>query len=214
MGDFFAFRMLITPRFIQVRFVIGLAGLVLVFIGAVSGDQALAGLLILIFGTLYWRILCELFFVLFRINDTLSSIKVDTRAMAGEGAASAVANGAGTPEPVSDPAQARAAATAPEGWYDDTERPGHKRWWDGTAWGARDDEQSRLDAPVLASAVVPAETEQEPPDTAITAEPSTADVSAPEPAPEPAAAPAVRYCENCGAERSPDARFCTSCGHA
>ena len=28
----------------------------------------------------------------------------------------------------------------PEGWYDDSERPGHKRWWDGTAWGMRDDE--------------------------------------------------------------------------
>jgi hypothetical protein len=26
--------------------------------------------------------------------------------------------------------------------------------------------------------------------------------------------PSVRYCENCGAERRPDSRFCTSCGHA
>jgi hypothetical protein len=26
--------------------------------------------------------------------------------------------------------------------------------------------------------------------------------------------PAVRYCENCGAERRPGGRFCTNCGQA
>ena len=29
-----------------------------------------------------------------------------------------------------------------------------------------------------------------------------------------AAATATRYCENCGAERRPEGRFCTSCGQA
>jgi len=32
-------------------------------------------------------------------------------------------------------------------------------------------------------------------------------------APGPAPGTPKRYCENCGAERSPTARFCTSCGH-
>jgi hypothetical protein len=36
--------------------------------------------------------------------------------------------------------QAPVAATPAQAWYDDPERPGHKRWWDGTAWGVRDDE--------------------------------------------------------------------------
>jgi hypothetical protein len=32
------------------------------------------------------------------------------------------------------------APTVPQAWYDDPERPGHNRWWDGVAWGIRDDE--------------------------------------------------------------------------
>ena len=151
MGDFFAFRTLITPRFIQVLFVLGLIGLVLAFIGAAAGDQAVAGLLILVFGTLYWRILCELFFVFFRINDTLSSIKADTGAMApalaGDGAPAVAGHQPAALAGASAPTEEPAAATAPEGWYDDPDRPGHKRWWDGTAWGARDDGQTSSPEP-------------------------------------------------------------------
>ena len=36
------------------------------------------------------------------------------------------------------------ASTTPAGWYDDLARAGHKRWWDGTAWGIRDDEHSSM----------------------------------------------------------------------
>jgi hypothetical protein len=32
------------------------------------------------------------------------------------------------------------ASSVPQAWYDDPERPGHKRWWDGATWGVRDDE--------------------------------------------------------------------------
>jgi hypothetical protein len=150
-GDFLAFRTLITPRFIQILFVLGLLGLVLAFIGAAASDEALAGVLILVFGTLYWRIVCELFFVFFRISDTLVSIKADTTAIApavaGQGGPPAAATvDAGEPVAVTSSEHSavgpgeQPAAAAPEGWYDDSERPGHKRWWDGTAWGMRDDE--------------------------------------------------------------------------
>ncbi len=111
----------------------------------------------LVFGTLYWRIVCELFFVFFRISETLVSIKADTTAIApavaGQGAPPA-ATDAGEPAAVTTSEQAAvgsgaepAAATAPEGWYDDSERPGHKRWWDGTAWGMRDDEHPSTQGP-------------------------------------------------------------------
>jgi len=153
-GDFFAFRTLITPRFIQILFVLGLLGLVLAFIGAVSSDQALAGILILVFGTLYWRIICELFYVFFRISDTLVSIKADTTALAPavasqggpivDAGAPTVVQGSEQPAVAAGTEQ---AATASEGWYDDTERPGHKRWWDGTSWGMRDDEHPSTQEP-------------------------------------------------------------------
>jgi len=155
-GDFFAFRTLITPRFIQILFALGLLGLVLAFIGLVSSDETLAGILVLVFGTLYWRIVCELFYVFFRISDTLVSIKADTTsiapAVAGQGAPTAViAPGRPAASMISEPAAVEAGtdepAAAPEGWYDDSERPGHKRWWDGTAWGMRDDEHPSTQAP-------------------------------------------------------------------
>jgi hypothetical protein len=159
MGDFFAFRTLITPRFIQILFVLGLLGIVLAFIGTLAADEALAGFLLLVFGTLYWRIVCELFYVFFRISDTLVEIKADTTvirpAVAAQGEPTAVAAvDAGAPTVVRTPEQTeiaadteQPAAAAPEGWYDDTERPGHKRWWDGTAWGMRDDEHPSTQEP-------------------------------------------------------------------
>ena len=131
---------------------------------------------------------------------------------------------------------AAVASTPPEGWYDDPDRAGRKRWWDGAAWGMRDDEHPSMvsgspstDAEIavvpaeVAAAVEtavagsPAETERETFVTAATVEasseavPDAAISSAAEPASEP---PSARFCENCGAERRPGGRFCTSCGTA
>jgi Domain of unknown function (DUF4282) len=83
MGDFFAFRTMIAATFIQVIFVIGLAGLALFSLAAIANDQALSGLLLLVFGTLYWRVVCEVFIVFFRMNETLSAIKSDTGSISG-----------------------------------------------------------------------------------------------------------------------------------
>ena len=72
------------------------------------------------------------------------------------------------------------------------------------------------DAPVVAPAVSLPETEVEPVVAAAAAEPSPEDaIHVAELSAEPDAAPtSTRYCENCGAERRPDGRFCTSCGQA
>ena len=74
----------------------------------------------------------------------------------------------------------------------------------------------REDAPVVAPAESLPETGDPPVVAAAAAEPSPeAAIHVAEPPAEPeAAAIATRYCENCGAERRPEGRFCTSCGQA
>lgn len=148
MRDFFAFRTMISGFVIQVVFVLGLIAIVIGAIGAIANDQALLGLLVLVFGTLYWRIICEVFIVFFRMNASLNAIKGHTSALVSTAPAGATpGSGSARVEatPMASPASAASAATSatpspPEGWYDDSERPGHKRWWDGTTWGRRDDE--------------------------------------------------------------------------
>ena len=148
MRDFFAFRRMIAGVVIQVVFVLGLIAIVIAFIASLANDQALVGLLVLVFGTLYWRIICEVFIVLFRMNESLDTIKANTVALAstppGPGGTpdrgSARVEAAPGASPAAAASAAPAATTTPEGWYDDSERPGHKRWWDGTKWGRRDDE--------------------------------------------------------------------------
>jgi hypothetical protein len=208
--DFLTFRKLIATYFIQVIFWLGVVGLVVVFFGAISQDQALVGLLVLIFGGLYWRILCEVFIVLFRMNNTLTSISVDTAglsgALAGRVAEPSPGRARTEPAPIAGSGETASTDMPPKGWYEDAERPGHTRWWDGTAWGMRDDEHAASEtgeAPAVTA--MPVEPNAE-------AAPAAAGSSAPELplAPQPEA----RFCENCGAARSPDGRFCTSCGHA
>jgi hypothetical protein len=209
MGDFFAFRKMISGVVIQIVFAIGLLVIVVGGVGAITQHQPLIGLLVLVFGGLYWRILCEVLIVIFRMNDSLKDIKGHTAGILtafadGRGAQNGPAEAAVTSAP-------QAAETRPEGWYDDSERPGHTRWWDGTAWGTRDDEHPSMttqfspaqvhEAEEPAEAATAVETQSEP-------APATPGVSAPDPS-----TAVTRYCENCGAERSPDGRFCTKCGH-
>ncbi len=164
MRDFFAFRTMISAFVIQIVFVLGLIAIVIGAIGAFANDQAPAGVLILVVGTLYWRILCEVLIVVFRMNNSLDVIKDNTAGLApalpvpgtldpagmrmGEAelaasAPQAVSRGEGDPAAgASAVAGATETAQPPAGWYDNSERPGHKRWWDGTAWRVRDDEHS------------------------------------------------------------------------
>lgn len=165
MRDFFAFRTMISGFVIQIVFVLGLIAIVIGSIGAFANDQVPAGVLILVVGTLYWRILCEVLIVVFRMNSSLEVIKDNTAGLAlalsvpgatlgptgmrmeeaelAGSAAQAVSTGESDPAAgASAVAAAPEAALPPAGWYDDSERPGHKRWWDGTTWGMRDDEHS------------------------------------------------------------------------
>ena len=78
-GDFLSFRYLITPAFIAVIYVIGavfitLAGLATITSTAPGGGPV-GGVLLLILGNLWWRVVLEFVMVLFRINASLQEIE-------------------------------------------------------------------------------------------------------------------------------------------
>ena len=93
MGDFLAFRRMVTPILIQIIFWLGtigsvITGLVIMVAGvsAVSGGRGVSGagggvvgfvlgIATMIGGTLAVRIWCELLILFFRMNETLTDIK-------------------------------------------------------------------------------------------------------------------------------------------
>jgi len=82
MEDFFKFKRMLTPVFIQILFWIGIilsliGGLVSLAAGSARGDGGMifSGLLSLILGPIIVRIWCEVLIVVFTINDTLTDIK-------------------------------------------------------------------------------------------------------------------------------------------
>lgn len=84
LGDFLAFRYLITPTFVTVIYVIGAIGITLVSLVTMAsgGSNGLVGgLLVLVFLNLYWRVILEFVMVLFRMNDALQSIDRRGRGM-------------------------------------------------------------------------------------------------------------------------------------
>ncbi len=84
MGDFFSFRRMITPVIIQVVFWLGL----IVIVGyalaiLIAGEEAwvrVLGVVYLILGPVLWRVWCEIMILLFRISETLTDIRNNTKA--------------------------------------------------------------------------------------------------------------------------------------
>jgi len=81
MSEYLAFRRFITPAFIMIIYILGA---ILITIGAIfmmagygllggvgGGVGVVSGVLVLIFGNLFWRMLCEYLIVQFRIYDEL-----------------------------------------------------------------------------------------------------------------------------------------------
>ena len=80
LGDFIAFRTMITPVIIQLLSLIGaIASVVLgvLMITSAYGDeeQIILGILAIIFGPFAVRIWCEFMILFFRMNQTLTEIK-------------------------------------------------------------------------------------------------------------------------------------------
>lgn len=76
-SDFLSFRYLITPTFITVIYVIGAVLITLSGAATLLGSgpgAAVSGIVVLVVGNLWWRIILEFVMVLFRMNSALQSI--------------------------------------------------------------------------------------------------------------------------------------------
>jgi hypothetical protein len=79
---FLSFRYLITPALVSVIYFVGAMLITLAAVGTLAQrNGAVAGILIFIFGNLYWRVILEFIMVLFRMNDSLQSIERRGRGM-------------------------------------------------------------------------------------------------------------------------------------
>jgi hypothetical protein len=87
MSEYLTFKRFITPMFIMIIYILGALGVTilsfLIMLGgafaiqgfSMGGEIAiLLGILTLIFGNLYWRILCEYMIVQFRIYEEIVSL--------------------------------------------------------------------------------------------------------------------------------------------
>lgn len=76
-GEFLAFRKMITPLIIQIVFWIGVVGCVIwsIMFFSFGGMAIVMGLLVLVVGPLAVRIYCELLIVMFRIYSELVAIR-------------------------------------------------------------------------------------------------------------------------------------------
>lgn len=80
MSDYLGFRRFITPAFIMAIYVLGAIAItflsIIIMIGGTFGVlvNVVLGIIVLIFGNLFWRIFCEYLVVQFRIYDELVSL--------------------------------------------------------------------------------------------------------------------------------------------
>lgn len=85
MEEYLSFRKMITPVIIKVLFWVGVAGSVIAgLVTIASSFQArglgvlagfFGGLLVMVLGTVIWRVYCELLILFFRMNETLTEIR-------------------------------------------------------------------------------------------------------------------------------------------
>lgn len=75
--DFLNFRYLITPGLITIIYVVGAVLITLAALASLAGGGpgVVAGVLVFVFGNLYWRVILEFVIVLFRINDGIQAIE-------------------------------------------------------------------------------------------------------------------------------------------
>lgn len=81
MSEYLSFKRFVTPAFIMIIYILGAIGVTLMsivvmiggfnFAGTTGGVSIVFGIILLIFGNLFWRIVCEYMIVQFRIYDEI-----------------------------------------------------------------------------------------------------------------------------------------------
>jgi hypothetical protein len=79
MKDFLTFKKMITPIIIQVLFWIAVVVVVIFGFYTMFATSFFQGLLMVVFGPIVYRILFEMMIVMFKMNDTLTDIKNNTK---------------------------------------------------------------------------------------------------------------------------------------
>lgn len=87
-GDLFKFDKMVAPTVLKIVYWLGLIGIVLWALFALFGaitmmsysvmsglGMLLAAVVALLFGTLFWRIIIEIYMVIFSINDRLGEVR-------------------------------------------------------------------------------------------------------------------------------------------
>lgn len=75
MKELLQFKRMLTPALIQVVFWIGLVYVLFAAFWAMFHMTFIKGLWLLIFGPILLRIICEIFIVIFRVNENVVEIK-------------------------------------------------------------------------------------------------------------------------------------------
>ncbi len=80
MSEYISFKRFITPTFIMVIYILGALvatiGSILLMVSGIGGTviAVILGIIMLIFGNLAWRILCEYWVVQFRIYEEIAAL--------------------------------------------------------------------------------------------------------------------------------------------
>lgn len=75
LGRFLRFENMISGLLIQIMYLLGVVVIIFASIGMISRNTTLAGVALLIFGNLFWRLVCEGTILFFRVHETLVSIE-------------------------------------------------------------------------------------------------------------------------------------------
>ena len=77
-SGYFQFKNMITNSIIQYLYVIGVINIIIISIGLINGSSEQYGFYLLLYGNIFWRIICEGLILFFSIHESVVSIENNT----------------------------------------------------------------------------------------------------------------------------------------